>query len=486
MPVIIRTRRHNAAPGTRLSRVRTARVGAWLAASALLAAATTTLAPGTAEAAPAGGTVGDPQPELAQFSVGGAGQNGSGVVLPNGDLVLASISKSGATMNVCLLHPGNRKCASTVLLRAHAGDEFYVTPEVLSTGGTKLSVVSEDCCNISNVVTFNSTDGGRTFSAEALVGSIGSINGVDAGTVADGKLVVASYSAPSFNVQAFPPNPASPVTSFATPNSFIVGTSSLTSYNGGVLVANDDTTNTYVEYAPSGSNFNKSRSYRHIAAIRNEDTVTVSGSALLTSPGGTLSGADELRFFNGKSLGKGHKVPIPKASDDGYWGMQEVRGTVYVFFLNRRASYDVYEESTRNGTTWSALRRFGSAITSTQLVPVLSSSGSGVVFEASSPKLLAQPILNAQSVRITLQHSHVPPGHSTKLTGTAFPHLNHQLVTLQKLTHKRWYTVKTTHESSAGKFAFTVPGVTQTYRVVVAYKPGYYEYGYSRSVTLTA
>lgn len=77
-------------------------------------------------------------------------------------------------------------------------------------------------------------------------------------------------------------------------------------------------------------------------------------------------------------------------------------------------------------------------------------------------------------------------GHSTKLTGTAFPHLNHQLVTLQKLTHKRWYTVKTTHESSAGKFAFTVPGVTQTYRVVVAYKPGYYKYGYSCSVTLTA
>jgi hypothetical protein len=485
MPVMIRTRRPNAAPGNHRIQVRKARVGGWLAASALLAAATTTLAPGTAQAAPAGGTVGDPQPELAQFSVGGVGNSGSGIVLANGNLVLASISKSGTTINVCLLHPGNRKCASTVSLRAHAGDTFFGTPEVLSAGGALVSIVSLDCCAIGSngAVTFNSTDGGRAFSGEKVAGSI---TAVGAGTVAGGQLVVASYSASSFNVQAFPPNPSSPVTSLATPSSGIVGASSLTTYKGGVLVANDNTTNTYVEYASSGSNFNKSSSYRHIATIRNEDTVTVSGSALLTNPGGTLTGADELRLFNGKSLGNGHKVPIPKASDDGYWGMQEVRGTVYVFFLNRRASYDVYEESTRNGTTWSALRRFGPAITSAQLVPVLGSSGSGVVFEASSPKLLAQPILNPQSVRITLQHSHVPPGHSTKLTGTAFPHLNHQLVTLQKLTHKRWYTVKTTHESSAGKFAFTVPGVTQTYRVVVAYKPGYYEYGYSRSVTLTA
>ena len=482
MHVIARSRRPNAALGTHPTRIRTARGFAWLAASALLAT-TATMAPGTAEAAPAGGTIGDPQPELAQFSVGGAGQNGSGIVLANGNLVLASISNSGKTINVCLLHPGGRKCASTVSLRAHPGDVFSGTPEVLSTGGTKLSVVSEDCCNISNVVTFNSTDGGRAFSGEKVAGSI---NAVGAGTVAGGQLVVANNLSSSFNVQAFPPSPASPVTSFATPHTGLVGASSLTTYNGGVLVANDDTTNTYVEYAPPGSNFNKSSSYRHIARIHNEDTVTVSGDAVLTNPGGTLIGADELRFFNGKSLGKGHKVPVPKASDDGYWGMQEVRGTDYVFFLNRRAGYDVYEESTRNGTKWSGLRRYGSAITSAQLVPVLGSIGSGVVFEASSPKLLAQPILDPQSVRIALQHPHVPAGHSTKLTGTAFPHLNHQLVTLQKLTHKRWYAVKTTHESSAGKFAFTVPGVTQTYRVVVAYKPGYYEYGYSRSVTLNA
>ena len=36
------------------------------------------------------------------------------------------------------------------------------------------------------------------------------------------------------------------------------------------------------------------------------------------------------------------------------------------------------------------------------------------------------------------------------------------------------------------KFSFSVPGTTETYRVVVAYEPGYYEYGYSNSVKLTA
>jgi hypothetical protein len=457
-----------------------------LAAAAFLATAmTTAFAAGPAMAKPAGGTVGDPQPELAQFRVGGFGQSGSGVVMSNGDLVLASISKSGTAINVCLLDPGARKCDSTLTLSADAGDSFYGTPEVLSTGGANVSVVSYDCCNIgaNGVVTFNSTDGAITFGPET---SAGDIDGVGAGTVADGQFVVANDVSSGFSVQAFPPNPASPEGSSATPVAGDVGASALATYDGGVLVASDDLTNTHVEYAPSGSDFNTSASYRHIATITNEDTAAASGSAVLTIPGGTLTGADELRFFNGTSLGKGYKAPVPKASDDGYWGMQDVGGTVYVFFLNRRVGYDVYEETTRNGTSWSALQRYGSAITSSQLVPVLGSSGAGIVFEADSPKLMAQPILNAQRVHIALRHSHVRAGHSTKLTGTASPALNHQLVTLEKDVHNRWYVVATTRESATGRFSFTVPGVTRTYRAVVSYKPGYYQYGYSNSVKLTA
>jgi hypothetical protein len=460
-----------------------------LTTAAFLAAATTmtfaTFAAGPAMAKPAGGTVGDPQPELAKFAVGGTGESGSGVVLSNGDAVLASISKSGAAINVCIVDPGARKCDATLSLNADSGDDFFGSPEVLSTGGANVSVVAYDCCNIgvNGAVTFNSTDGGNTFGPETIAGSIDSVG---AGTVADGQFVVANYLTGGFNVQAFPPDPASPEGSLATPFAGEVGTSALATYGGGVLVASDDLTNTHVEYAASGSDFNSSGSYKHIATISNQDTAAASGSAVLTVPGGTLTGANEIRFFNGTSLGKGYKAPVPKASDDGYWAMQEVRGTAFVFFLNRRASYDVYEETTRNGASWSALQRYGTAITSAQLVPVLGSTGSGLLFEANSPKLMAQPILNTQRVHIALQHSHVSAGHSTKLTGSVSPVLNHQLVTLEKEVKGRWYVVTTTHESASGKFSFTVPGVTRTYRAVVSYKPGYYQYGYSNSVTLKA
>jgi hypothetical protein len=135
-------------------------------------ATSTALAGGVAQGIAAKGTVGDPQPELAQFKVGGAGQSGSGAVLPNGELVLASISKNGGTINVCLLNPGSRKCNSSVSLGARAGDTFSGTAEVLSTGGVSLSIVSEDCCNIgqNGAVTFESTDGGKTFRAETVAG----------------------------------------------------------------------------------------------------------------------------------------------------------------------------------------------------------------------------------------------------------------------------------------------------------------------------
>jgi hypothetical protein len=452
---------------------------------ALGVAAVAILVAGPALAAPAGGTIGDPQPELAPFSVGPAGGSGSGTVLPDGTLVLAATSASGTSIHVCELHPGARACANTVTLAAYPDDSFYGTPEVLSLGGPDFSIVAEDCCNIgvNGAVTFNTTDGGATFAGEKVAGNISSIG---TATVADGQLVAADYTSASFNVQAFPPSPATPQTTYATPNSHAVGTSALTTYDGGVLAANDDLTNTYVEYAASGSDFNASGSYKSVATFANEDTVALSGNALLTDPKGSLTGGDVLRFFDGTSFGKAYKVPDSKAGDDGYFAMQDTDGTVNVFFLGRRDSYDLFEDSTRNGVTWTQ-RRFASAITSADLVPVLAGSGIGVVYEAdSSSHLLAQPILDAQSVRISLKHSHVRAGQSTKLTGSVSPRLKNQLVTLEQLKGKRWYTVKTSHESATGKFSFTVPGVTRTYRAVVADKPGYYEYGYSNSAKLTA
>ncbi len=462
-----------------------------LAAATLLTTLTAvaTLGAATAEATsakPATSTVGDPQPELAQFKVGGNSGTGSGIVLANGDLVLGFGSSSGDSITVCVLHPGDRKCASTATLKPPAGETFGGIPEVLSTGGTEVSVVVSGCCSSSvsaTTFTYNSSNGGKAFSPFVQAGVI---DGLGAGTTANGQFVVSDYSAGSFTVQAFPPHPSSVVTATATPNNQIAGDVSLTTYHGGVLAASDNLTSTYVEYAKSGSDYNASSSYKSVGKINNEQTVTVSGNALLTDPGGSLTGGDRLRFFSGTSFGKANKVPDAKPTDDGYFTMQETGSTVHVFFLDRDQSYDVFSETTKNGSSWSALQQYGTAITADQLVSVLGPTGAGVVLEAgtgSSP-VLAQPILNPQFVSIALKQSKVKPGHSTKLTGTVRPQLKNQLVTLELKSGKDWLTVTTTHESASGTFSFTVPGKAETYRAVVAYQPGYYLYGYSNSVTL--
>jgi hypothetical protein len=473
------TQAHSRTSGSRL------RLGA-VAAATLLGASAAVLAPAgvPAGAAPAGGTVGDPQPELAQFKVGSNSGLGSGVVLSNGNLVLAYASTSGNKLTVCVLHPGGRSCADIVTLSPQKGDDFFGVPEILSTGGAKLSVVAYDCCNSSpdDVFVYNSTDGGATFSAFVKAGTIGSVG---AGTAAGGDLVVGTNEQGSLNVQAFPPNPASPVTSFATPNSKVDGDTSLTSYGGGVLVASDDLTNTYVEFAKSGGNFNASSAYKSVGTFKNQETTAVSENALLTDPGGSLTGGERLRFFKGSSFGSEFKVPDTKQGDDGYFEMQDAGGVAHVFFIGRRYGYDLFSETTSNGAKWSKLAQYASAIDSSQLVPVLGSSGAGVVLEAGSGsgKLLAQPILNPQDVRIKLAASTVKVGHSTKLTGSVKPHLKNQKVTLERKSGNRWYAVATGHESATGTFSFTVK-TAETYRAVVAYKPGYYLYGYSNSVTL--
>jgi hypothetical protein len=471
----------------RVKRTRSARaaIGALAAAATLLGMAAALMAAmPAASAAPAGGTVGDPQPELAQFKIASNSGMGSGTVMANGNLVLGFTSTSGNKVTVCVLHPGGRSCADTVTLSPQTGDTFFGVPEVLTTGGANVSVVVNDCCNSDpdNAFVFNSTDGGATFSAAVKAGTISSVG---AGTEAGGDLVVGTYEASSINVQAFPPNPASPVTAMATPNSKEDGDTSLTTYAGGVLVASDDTTSTYVEFAKSGSNFNASSAYTAVGTFTNELTTAVSDNALLTDPGGSLTGGERLRFFTGTSFGTGYKVPDTKQGDDGYFAMQDASGVVHVFLIGRRNGYDLFSETTSNGKRWSKLAQYGSAIDSTQLVPVLGPSGAGVVLEANtgSGKVLVQPILNPQKVHIKLAASTVKAGHSTKLTGTVTPKLKNQKVTLERKSGKRWYTVATGHESASGTFSFTVKSA-ETYRAVVADKPGYYLYGYSNSVTL--
>jgi hypothetical protein len=85
-----------------------------------------------------------------------------------------------------------------------------------------------------------------------------------------------------------------------------------------------------------------------------------------------------------------------------------VGDVIHVFFLNRRHSYDTYSETTANGVNWSGRTIYNTAASMGSLVPVLEPNGTGVVFEASTgtKALLAQPILDPQSVNVSLVQSY--------------------------------------------------------------------------------
>ena len=452
-------------------------------------AVTVLLVAGLASPALAGGVVGDPQPELAHFSVGATGGTGTGAVVADGDLVLAAPSTSGTAIEVCVLRPGARACTSRATLQAfhHAGDpqdSFGGTVEVLATGGEDVSIVALDCCYIGadGAVVFDSTDGGRTFAGMKEAGDIATIG---AATYAGGSLVVGSFEQGGLEVQALAPDPSSAQTSYAVPVGGEDGETSLATYHGGVLVANDNLKNTYVEYAKSGSGLNTSSSYKRVGTFGNELVTGISGDALLTDPGGSLTGGERLRFFNGTSFGPPRKVPDSRAGDDGYFSVQEVGTTVHVFFLGRRDGYNLFEDTTTDGVHWTQ-HEFSSLIGSSSLSPVLGPTGAGLLFANDGTPLLAQPILNAQGVHVALSPARVRAGHAAVLRGTATPRLGGQVVTLEALHGSAWFGVKSTHESATGAFAFSVAGATATYRAVVNLKPGYYQYGYSNAATLTA
>ncbi|MGO9197921.1 MAG: hypothetical protein ACLQK4_12445 [Acidimicrobiales bacterium] len=442
-----------------------------------------------------GGQKNEPQPELAPFKVGAAGGGmGSGALLANGNIVLASPSESGSTATVCVVHPGARDCASTATLHAYHGhgntDTFYGSAEVFATGATDVSVVLYDCCYIPNpvlggVVIFNSTDGGKTFGSEIPAGRY--IPGITVGTYADGKFVVApDNNGAGTQLQAYSPHPSKVEDEVATAGKSTVEGIALTTYKDGVLVASDNGTSTTVYYAKKGTDFNSSKSYKKVGSIHNETVFGISDDALLTNPGGSLTHGANLRFFNGTSFGSAHKVPEPNGGDDGYFSVLDDRGTTHVFFVSR-GSYDVYSEWTHNGVHWAGYAVYAATVGGfPSLVPVLDKIGAGICYETDNKPLVAQPILDSQFVKASFTSSKVHAGSSTTLKGTVKPVLNKKTVTLQRLSGGLWYKVSTTKESSSGTFSFKVtPSATDKYRAMVNYDPGYYEYGYSTGTTVT-
>jgi hypothetical protein len=444
---------------------------------------------GLAAPALASGVAGDPQPELAPFNItSAAGSSSSGAALSNGTVVLAEVLKDGASIAVCTLPPGARKCHTTVTLKPYKKDSFG-TPHVFASGSKDVWVAVEDCCYIPDpvdggAVVFSSTNGGKTFSGEMKAGSIA---GTDAGTLVGNQLLVApNLNHSGTQVQALAEKPRSIQTSIATPDHAANQSIGLATYNKGALVGSDNGHNTKVWYAPSGSDFNSTSAWSLVTTVKGETLSAMSGSALLTDVHGSLTHGEKLRFFNGKSYGPGHAVPEPKNPDDGYFTMQQVGSTVHVFFLARRDSYKVYSETTKDGVHWTKLAIYASATQSAQLVPVLGKTGAGVLYEADGQPLVAQPILNPQRVSVALAKSTVTVGTSTTLSGSVSPKVTGTTITLEHKSGGLWYPVSTTMEKASGAFSFKIPGTTETYRAVAHQIPGFNQYGYSKALTLTA
>ncbi len=430
-----------------------------------LAAALVALAAGlagTASASTRSVTVGNPQPELAPFSLRSGGGAGSGVVLADGNIVLASLAPGGTSAVVCVVDPGGRGCASRATLSAYSApgqqDRFSGVPEVVATGGRDVSVVLEDCCavpafsGLGGAVAFDSTNDGATFSSELPAGTI---RGVNAAAFVAGQVVVASAETTSLNVQAFVPAQKSTLTAPAHPDTRADGDTDLTSYDGGLLVASDDTRgDTLVEFAPRASNLNRTSSYRSLGVFHGEDMAGISGNALLTYSS-TPSPGVYLRLFNGTSFGSPYRVPEPEGSGEELWSVQATAGLVHVFFLDKSQGWAICSETTRNGLRWSDTTVYGAAETAGGLVPVLGPSGSGLVLETevSAPPPYVQPVLDYQAVAIRLARLRAPAGRRTTLTGEATPALCGQIVTRERpISAAEWSYISRSHESAAGAF----------------------------------
>jgi hypothetical protein len=424
----------------------------------------------------------DPQPELAQFNVGGAGSSSSGTTMPDGTIVLGTITSGGQDVYVCVIPLGHRGCTHYIYfhkLKGEAPYDFNAIQTFATHGNDAVVVVSDSSRRTQPIGEFSLTDDGRTASTNAAR-PVGNLSSYTYATDAHGDIVVASGSAPSMQVQELPNTNGD----FATLGTAIDEHTSITTYQGGVLVAYDDGTNTYVYYAKADSEFNSSSSYQPVATFDGETVSAVSDGALLTNVGG-LTGGERLRFFNGGAFGPAHHVPEPAHGDDGGFTMQQSDHQSHIFFINRRNDYDLYAEATGNGTSFGPFSILGPAAAANSFVPLLGMTGTGIVYEGDGSPLLAQPILKGQKVTITLTHLRISPGTHTTLDGSVSPSIRDDRISIERGSSGSWQHFATTQESSAGAFAVKL-AKTGRYRAVAENSPGRYRFGYSNSVTVSA
>jgi hypothetical protein len=462
------------------------RVAAVMAASVL---GLVTVLAGAASAAPAGGVKGDPQPELKPFKIGTATSAGSVAVEANGDLVVAYDVMSGATGKtfVCVLDRGASTCSESVTLSPLDGDTLFGVPEVFTPSADDIVVLQETCCdsNPNSDLLYTSTDGGATFGAPVRVGSLG----VNAAALIGNDIIFSeSYTGGAY-VESIPVTASGPPASTATATAKAASDIGDGTYAGGALVASDylstDYT-TYVAFAPSGTNFNKSASYHNVGIFPHEQLIGISGGALLTIQ--TTGKQDlELRLFNGTGFGSPHVVPSNGGGPGSYVIDQDGNGMVHVFTEDSRSAsiYHLYEVSSFSGVTWSTPVDLGDAVQDNSFAVALDSTGSGLVL--GTGPAYGYPVLASQSVSFRLASSKIAKGNQTTGSGTGTPAEVGREVELQVEKSGLWYTTQTVHEGAGGSFSFTIKGTTAgsfDYRAVVSDLSGYQMYGYSAAQPL--
>jgi hypothetical protein len=449
-----------------------------------------TLLAGAASAGSGGGTKGDPQPELTPFRIGAAISAGSAAVEQNGDLVVAYDVKSGSTGQtlVCVLARGATTCSQSVKLSPLDGDTLFGVPQVFTPSADHIVVLQESCCDSNpsgGDLLYTSTDGGATFGAAVRVGSLS----VDAAALIGNDIIFSESDTSAAYVESIPVTASGPPPSTATATAKAASDIGDGTYAGGALVASDYLSSdytTYVAFAPSGLDFNKTSSYHKVGAFPHEQLVGISGGALLTIQT-TGKQKLELRLFDGTGFGSPHVVPSNGGGPGSYAIDQDGNGLVHVFTDDSRShpSYHLFEVSSFSGATWSTAVNLGNAVQDHAFAAALDTAGSGLVL-GTSPAF-GYPVLAPQDVSFSLAASKIAVGGETTGSGTGAPVEAGRQVELQVEKSGLWYTTATTTEGSSGAFSFTIEGTTAgtfDYRAVVSDLAGYQLYGYSPAQAL--
>jgi hypothetical protein len=435
------------------------------------------------------GTKGSPQPELKPYNIGTKPDGGPGSVgvLPNGTLLVAFDVKTsdgrGAT-KVCVLDRVHHACAA---------DSPVIAPPAGAANDTSDANIfvlnSKDVyLLVSDVSTgdelYTSSDGGTSFGAMPI--SLGTDAASPAEAVLAGSDLVWAPTQADAEVSTVPvtgtPTPGEPV-AFAAPEPIRNG---LAAYKAGVLAIDGAFDgNVYATYAAAGKPFDSATSFVSVGTFSHEIFEAVDGDALITQ---RTTGKEQtvLRIFNGTSFGAAHVVPDSFASGPQTFAVSAgSSGAIHVFTV-LAPSYNLVEESTSNGSSWTSSQILANATVSNDMTPGLDSAGSGIVLGvgiSSGGTDRAYPVLARQSVSFALNHTTVKRGHRVKASGVATAAKKNRTITLEVLgKHNVWSIIAATEERASGRFSFTLTHHevgSFTYRAVAADSAGFVQFGYS-------